>query len=515
MAQATTGRCLNIGNCSIANSMKVVSIEDGSEFTCPECGKSLQESAGRQGKQNPLVKPAVIGFALIAAVSGSVFVQRYLSGSKTQDFNPDGAPSPVVGNSSAKPILRLVGSNTIGAKLGPELVQGFFQEKGCTQVDLKEPQHDEFQVSCTLNGQQLLASVQSKGSSTAFTALKSGEADVGMSSRRIKPKEVSELSSFGDLSGPGNEHVIALDGLAIVVHPSNQITQLSIEQVRDIFTGSIAGFTKVGGTGGAIKLFRRDDKSGTFDSFKTMVMDSGAILSSAKQYEDSRQLSQDVSNAPEGIGFVGFTYVGASRAVPIGAAGQQGLLPTRFTISTEDYPLSRRLYLYTISSSGNSNANEFIRFVLSSKGQKIVEANKFVPMDIVKQRTVIPKSTSSEYRKLTGNAERLSVNFRFKSGSDQLDNRALADLDRVTEFLIKNSIPPSRLVMIGFADSTGNPMANVNLSKQRAQAVASALKSRGIAPGVITGFGADNPVASNAKPEGQEKNRRVEVWVSR
>jgi phosphate transport system substrate-binding protein len=158
---------------------------------------------------------------------------------------------------------------------------------------------------------------------------------------------------------------------------------------------------------------------------------------------------------------------------------------------------------------------KFISFVTSKNGQSIVEKEKFVPLEIVTQRSDLPAGSSSAYQAVIAGAERLSVNFRFNTGSNQLDNRALADLDRVTEFLIRTSTNPSKLVLIGFADNVGDPDSNVVLSKERANAVASALKTRGIKPGRITGFGAENPVASNVTPEGREWNRRVEVWVTR
>jgi phosphate transport system substrate-binding protein len=145
----------------------------------------------------------------------------------------------------------------------------------------------------------------------------------------------------------------------------------------------------------------------------------------------------------------------------------------------------------------------------------VVEKENFIPLEIVTQRSELPAGSSSAYQAVIAGAERMSVNFRFNTGSNQLDNRALADLDRVTEFLIRTSTNPSKLVFIGFADNVGDPASNIVLSKERANAVAAALRTRGITPGRITGFGSENPVASNATPEGRERNRRVEVWVSR
>jgi len=239
------------------------------------------------------------------------------------------------------------------------------------------------------------------------------------------------------------------------------------------------------------------------------------ITPSAKAYEDSHELSSAVAGDVSGIGFVGHTHTGDARPVPIGTPGQQALLPNRFTIQTEDYPLSRRLYLYSISESSNPEVARFLSFIASKEGQAIVERERFVPLEIVTQRSTLPAGNTSAYQSVVSGAERLSVNFRFNTGSNQLDNRALADLDRVTEFLIRTKTNPSRLALIGFADNIGDPSSNVVLSKERANTVAAALKTRGITPGRITGFGAENPVASNATTEGRERNRRVEVWVTR
>jgi phosphate transport system substrate-binding protein len=412
-------------------------------------------------------------------------------------------------------ILRLTGSNTLGAKLAPALVEAYFRNKGCANITQKTIEVELIHVTCSLEGKQYLASISFKGSGTAFAGLKDGSADIGMASRRAKPAEVASLAGQGDLTSPANEHVVALDGVAIIVNPSNQIPRLNAAQVRSIFAGKIGSFNLVAGPNKPVQIYRRDDKSGTFDSFKSLVMDGLSVVSSAKAFEDSLALASAVAADNNSIGFVGHTLVGDARVVPIGVAGHQALLPNRFTIQTEDYPLSRRLYLYMISEAGNREAKKFVSFATSKEGQAVVDRERFIPLEIVKSLSALPVSSSSGYRAATAGAERLSVNFRFNSGSNQLDNRALADLDRVTEYLITTSTKPSKLVLIGFADNVGNPTSNVALSKERAQSVAKSLKTRGIIPGQITGFGAENPIASNQTPQGQQKNRRVEVWVTR
>jgi|688.fasta_scaffold55363_2 phosphate transport system substrate-binding protein len=507
MSTKLNGRCLNIGNCTLANSMESISINEGDELLCPECGKTLEALPSRSSsssglKATPLIVIGAISVGLIYGGYGLISRRQSSVGQSDTSSN------------SGSPILRLVGSNTIGAKLGPELLGGYMKEKGCIDVDIKEPQTDRFEVSCNLNGNRIFATVESKGSGTAFKALKDGSADIGMASRRIKPTEKASLAALGDVTAAGSENVIALDGLAVIVNPANRIGQLSIDQVTEIFEGKKSSFSDLGGPSGQITLLRRDDKSGTFDTFKSLVMHEKSVSPLAKTFEDSRQLSQAVAVTPAGIGFVGFTYIGAARAVPISSAqGQQALLPTRFTIATEDYPLSRRLYLYSKPNNVSPEVAQFIRFALSTKGQSIVENLGFVPLEISSQAKPVAISGSSEYQTLTQGSQRLSVNFRFNSGSDELDNRAVEDLNRVAKYLITTSSSPSKLVLIGFADSTGQPAGNLALSKQRAATVARKLQPLGISPGVVTGLGSENPVAPNDTPEGQQKNRRVEVWI--
>jgi phosphate transport system substrate-binding protein len=500
MSKQISGRCLNIGNCEIANSMEPVQLQESDEFVCTECGKPLVANQVSSSTINPLLL-GLLGFGVVGAAAvifGLANVLKPRAPLAPENF-----------------ILRLAGSNTLGAKLAPALMEAYFRKKGCANITSKTIEVELVHITCSLEGKQYLASISSKGSGTAFTGLKDRSADIGMASRRAKTAEVASLSGQGILTSPANEHVVALDGVAIIVNPSNQIPQLSVAQVRSIFTGKIGSFNLVSGPNNRIQIYRRDDKSGTFDSFKSLVMGGSRLVSSAKAFEDSLALASAVAADNNAIGFVGHTLVGDARVVPIGVAGNEALLPNRFTIQTEDYPLSRRLYLYLMSEAGNQEAKKFVSFAISKEGQAVVDREKFIPLEIVRSLAPLPSSSSDAYRTATAGAERLSVNFRFNSGSNQLDNRALADLDRVTEYLITTSTKPVKLVLIGFADNVGDPTTNVALSKERAQSVAKSLKTRGIVPGKITGFGAENPIASNQTPQGQQKNRRVEVWVIR
>jgi phosphate transport system substrate-binding protein len=189
------------------------------------------------------------------------------------------------------------------------------------------------------------------------------------------------------------------------------------------------------------------------------------------------------------------------------------MLPNRFTVATEDYPLSRRLYLYTGQSPENKYTRKFIQFAISKAGQEIVGENGFIAQTVVGERQSVSSTAPTAYKQLTNGAERLSLDFRFRTGRSDLDNKALLDLDRVIGFVSDLHYSGDSVYLFGFADSTGTQQKNQQLSEDRARTVEQQFKLRGLNPGTVRGFGSDLPVASNDTPEGREKNRRVEIWV--
>jgi phosphate transport system substrate-binding protein len=181
-------------------------------------------------------------------------------------------------------------------------------------------------------------------------------------------------------------------------------------------------------------------------------------------------------------------------------------------VSTEDYPLTRRLYLYS-AASPPPLIRRFIDFVGSKAGQDVVAAAGFVSQNVTAVVTAADKSGPPEYRRLSANAERLSLNLRFRSGKTQFDNKALVDLDRAVTFISDLHYTGEQVMIFGFADGRGTPDVNLRLSKERASAVSAAFEQRGLKPAVVTGFGAELPVASNDNEEGRDRNRRVEIWI--
>ena len=544
---STRGRCTNFDYCALADRRADMSVPLGQDFVCPECGRPLKpptepaSSGGRQiailagvglvvagagliaytqfGGPGQLVTAATVAPAAPAAVSAPVPVAAAPAAPKpAAPVAPKPvAPAPVAAAPPAIPetiVLRLSGSNTIGAGLGPRLAQAFLAATGDTNVSIVPAgKPDEVKVIGQRGDKREVITVAAHGSATAFTDLAHGAADIGMASRRIKPDEAATLPVSGSMTDSQHEHVLALDGIAVIVNGANQIPNLTKAQLRDIYTGVTTNWSQLGGPPGEIHPFARDDKSGTFDTFKSLVLAGAKIAPAAKRVEDSRALSNLVAADTGAIGFIGLPYVLAARAVPVAELGALPLLPNRLTVGTEDYALARRLFLYT-ATPANDLVPRFTEFALSADGQALAEQAGFVPLTVKQEEAVLPQKAPDRLRQLVGHATRLSTNFRFLPNSVQLDNRGQRDLDRLVNFLVSAHAAPTQVILVGFADNQGKPAANLAVSRKRAEAVAAGLAQRGVPVRQVAAFGADLPVADNGSDDGREKNRRVEVYLS-
>lgn len=472
----------------------------------------------------------------VVGQQGDVYAIQMKSGAKVEIRACDivriepgpGEQAPELAVGQAKP-LRFAGSNTIGAQLVPALAKAYVLSRGPGRTYWESQRDNERTLKVEQGATGCTPreiDVAAHGSGTAFGALASGEADVGMSSRPILPEERGAL---GDSVGPDFEHVLALDGIAVIVHPDNPVETLSREQIAAIFSGQITDWSQLGGTPGAIAVYARDERSGTYDTFKALVLKPQrlALVADAKRFESNRALSDAVASDPTGIGFAGIAYVRKAKAVSIDECGL--VYPAHpFAVKTEDYPLARRLFLYTPRPSGEVEA--FVEFALSDTGQGVVREVGFIDLAIVSDaREGVPDAHVSRMKAAINNvhdikmvkdlvsliegAARLSTTFRFRSGSSRLDSRAARDIERLAAFMKGPEAEGRQLMLLGFSDVVGPYPTNLSLSKARAQAVATLLAQRGVQTSLVKGFGEEAPVACNRGTAGREKNRRVEVWL--
>lgn len=413
-------------------------------------------------------------------------------------------------------ILRLHGSNTIGSELAPDLVVSWLQREGYSNIQTVPVADESIEIHATdAKGKIQKVEIQSHGSGTGFISIAEGKADIAMSSRAIKSDEQDLLADFGDMSSHRAEYIIGLDGIAVIVNQGNPVRTVQKQTLAKIFTGEIRNWRQVDpAMNGEIHVYARDDKSGTYDTFKSLVLGKGKMIASAKRYESSMQLSDDVARDELAIGFIGLPYIRQARALGISEAGAMPRFPEMFEVATEDYALARRLFMYVPTTSENIHVASFMQFVMSSLGQTLVQDNGFMAQKIMAQSVKLDQGLPEEYLLFTKDGERLSLNIRFHKGSVAVDTKAHHDLNRLVEYMKSTANRDKKIMLFGFSDETRSiPEYSEDLATHRVDRVADLLVRKGLDPIRVRAYGSANPVASNEDVAGRFKNRRVEIWI--
>lgn len=246
--------------------------------------------------------------------------------------------------------LVLKGSDTLGAKLVPQLAEQFKAQNPGTTVD-----------------------IAAEGSTTGIAAIIDGTAQIGMASRRAKPSEVSTASAKGVNMKPT---IVAYDGIAVIANSANPVKALTRRQVEQIFTGEVSDWSAVGGSGGKISVYTRNTSSGTYSDFKELAMKKRDYAPGSQKMAGNEQIASEVGKNANGIGYVGLAYTKASgiKVMPI-----DGQLPSIQTVHAKTYPYARPTFFYTNGEPGGL-AKQFLDFTIGPVGQKIVGQVGFVPI---------------------------------------------------------------------------------------------------------------------------------------
>ena len=215
-------------------------------------------------------------------------------------------------------------------------------------------------------------SVRGGGSGNGIAALIDGTCDIADASRSIKVKEVILCQKKG-ISPVGN--IVAMDGIAVVVNTSNLIDGLKMEQIKDIYTGKINNWKELGGTDMDIVIVGRDSSSGTFETFESIVMKGARVSPAALAQGSNKTVATIVSTTKGAIGYVGLGYLNDT----LKALEVNGVEVSHETVGSGKYPISRPLYMYT-DGAPEGTAKQFIEFIWSAEGQKIVTEQGFVAL---------------------------------------------------------------------------------------------------------------------------------------
>ncbi len=212
------------------------------------------------------------------------------------------------------------------------------------------------------------------GSSTGIAALINGSCDIANASRIMKGSEIENAKSRGFVPF---EVPVARDGLAIIVHPSNPVRSLSMEQLKGIYSGTIRNWKQVGGPDRAIVAIGRDSSSGTYGFFQDNVLGIGRPYRSDMQTTPSTNaIGQTAAQDLGAIGYVGVAYAegfgSRVKVVPVSRGSGQAIEPSGANVKNGKYPLWRYLFMYTRGRPGGG-AKKFIDWVKSDAGQDVVE----------------------------------------------------------------------------------------------------------------------------------------------
>jgi phosphate transport system substrate-binding protein len=250
------------------------------------------------------------------------------------------------GSVFAQSKIVIKGSDTLGAKMVPQLT-AVYKAIG-NSVDFE---------------------IAAEGSSTAFTALLEGTADVGMSSRDVK---AGERDSFTAKGKEIVEHVAGIDMIAIVVNEGNSVDNLTLKQIEGIFTGEITDWSEVGGKAGKISAYTRNTSSGTYKTFQELAMNKRDYGSSTQKMAGNEAIASEVGKNPNGIGYVGLAYTEND--------GLKAVNVDKHSLEEPDaYPLARQLYYYTVGEPEGEVANFLEWATTSEPAQKVITKVGFIP----------------------------------------------------------------------------------------------------------------------------------------
>jgi phosphate transport system substrate-binding protein len=214
--------------------------------------------------------------------------------------------------------------------------------------------------------------VSGGGSSVGVKSAGEGTADIGMASRDMKDEEKTGYPDVKPI-------VVARDGIALIVHPSNPVSSLTVEEIKGIYKGTYTNWSELGGDDMEIVVVGRDSASGTREFFWEKVMEKEDFVATMLEKNSNGAVKQTVSQTPGAIGYVGLGYIDETvKAVKI-REGSRETEPTVENVKNGSYPISRSLYML-VKGEPTGLAKDFIDFILSEEGQSIVEEEGFVPV---------------------------------------------------------------------------------------------------------------------------------------
>jgi phosphate transport system substrate-binding protein len=251
---------------------------------------------------------------------------------------------------SSGPKLVIKGSNTIGEELGPRLIAEFKKDHPNAAIEF-----------------------ETKGTGSGFWGLIAGVCDIAAASRPANNEEIEQAKSRNI---EFNEHVIGSYSVAVIANAGNAVSDLSPEQVRDVFTGAVQNWKDVGGSDAPIHVCVRDPISGTHLGFRELAMENKPYAAGTNAFNSYAGIVEAVAKDQNAVGYASVDLASKAGVKPLSI---KGVAPSAVSVNEHKYPYARALRLYTNKSKEASTAAEFISFVESKRGQEIVAQMGNVP----------------------------------------------------------------------------------------------------------------------------------------
>lgn len=451
------------------------------------------------------------------------------------------ASSPALRPPSSPVDTTWMGGSGIGTDFMPRLIRAYAEAIGA-RVAMQvatDPKNLEFTLTAAdgrLIGRVIVAR---QGVPNGFATMAQGKTDVVWTSRPIVAEEIQMMAAAGAraMTGPESQHVFALDAMVVLASRENPVVSLPLDTIAKIFAGQIKDWADIGLNPGRIKVYAPTAEMGLASYFENFVMAPRGLRISddATRLLHATEWSDKVAADPNGIGINFFSYIRKSKPVNVELTCGIVMPPSIFAAKNEEYPLARRMYLYTKGAPKNPLAAALLAFALSPRVQPVLKEARLVdqepelaPFSAHTGRIAVALNASDEdfdAKAMTRliedirRASRATLTFRFAVGGSELDSRGLEDVKRLHTLLGTPELAGKSVMLIGFSDAIGRFDTNLALARRRAQIVRAAL-TKVAGPAMPQGinvveaaYGELAPVACNDNVEGRALNRRVEVWV--
>jgi phosphate transport system substrate-binding protein len=217
------------------------------------------------------------------------------------------------------------------------------------------------------------------GSGVGFAALQNKTTDLANASRKIKGPEIA--ACVRAFKNRPTEYKVALDGLSVYVHESNPITELTLSQLADIFTGRVKNWKAVGGPDAPITIYSRENSSGTYEFFKEHVLKGNDFAASAQTMPGTAALLSAVGKDKNGIGYGGAAYGAGAKHIKVKKdESTPGVEPTEENVLNQSYPIWRYLYVYVNPELDKAEIAKYLTWIRSDDGQKVVKDIGYYPL---------------------------------------------------------------------------------------------------------------------------------------